>query len=236
MKKIAVRFGVSPQHLCRYNHLPYPCHWLNQGQILCIPWPGFSPPLAAGRPGENLTYTVQPKENLSLVAEKFGLCPETVLLANSFTHPSQVFPGQIINIPVNCPLPEEVPEQLREPEVIFHNDWCMLFWNGGVLHSAVPLYIAEINLTESRSSWSENPDRWEIKIFVNGMEAARLLPGPAASPAPHGATLPAGYAFVFRSELPLSAIEPFRNGACYVEALAFYLPRQFFLWQELPYR
>jgi len=103
---IAEAHGVDVQTLIAFNKLTSPD--LAVGQQLVIPPPGlkYEPPTATPiptglRPGTVITYTIQPGDILSLIAERFGARLEDVMVMNGITDPDNIQVGETIQIPYN---------------------------------------------------------------------------------------------------------------------------------------
>lgn len=103
---ISETYGVDVQTLIAYNNLVSPD--LTVGQQIIIPPPGFNyeaptaTPIPTGlRPGSIITYTIQPGDVLSLIAQKFGARLEDVMIINGITDPNSISVGVTIQIPYN---------------------------------------------------------------------------------------------------------------------------------------
>lgn len=90
LSSIALRFGTSTDRLSAANHLSDPDQ-LAVGQTLAIP--------GSGRPQAPRTYTVQPGDTLSGIADSYGVSLSSLLAANSVGDPSLLQPGTILTIP-----------------------------------------------------------------------------------------------------------------------------------------
>ena len=88
---IATQFDVSVGALLEFNPGLDP-NRIIPGQRLCIP------PQQSSCPGS--TYVIEPGENLSSIAEEFGVSAADILLVNPRLRPSQFTPGVTICIPL----------------------------------------------------------------------------------------------------------------------------------------
>ena len=53
----------------------------------------------SGQSGSGTTYTVEPGDSLSVIAEQFGVTVEAIADANGITDPTSLFAGQVLVIP-----------------------------------------------------------------------------------------------------------------------------------------
>ncbi|MEO8287497.1 MAG: LysM peptidoglycan-binding domain-containing protein [Chloroflexota bacterium] len=98
LTSIAARYGVSVDELVSANGLPNRSV-IYVGQSLTIPTPGSKPP--TGNSGSSSspsgTYVVQPGDNLSTIAVRFGTTVAAIMQANGLTS-STIYSGQVLNI------------------------------------------------------------------------------------------------------------------------------------------
>lgn len=95
---IADAFGVDLQTIIAANGL-YGSYVLQPGQQLIIPGgnPANAPSNSTAPSGE--TYTVQPGDSVSQIADAFGISLSSIIGANDLSDPSTVQPGQKLVIP-----------------------------------------------------------------------------------------------------------------------------------------
>lgn len=62
-----------------------------------------TPPLPTATLAAILTYTVQPGENLTLIAQKHGVAVEQILTLNRISNPDQITAGTVLIIPTPAP-------------------------------------------------------------------------------------------------------------------------------------
>lgn len=90
---IAARFGTTWQALAAANNLPN-ANFISPGQQLLIS--GQAAPAPAPQPR---TYTVQPGDNLTAIAARFGTTAQAIIAANNIANPSLISRGQVLTIP-----------------------------------------------------------------------------------------------------------------------------------------
>jgi lysozyme len=99
LEAIATRFGISLSALLTANP-----HLLKAGTVLTIPTSTSNtnnsqpntPPPATSTPR---TYTVQPGDNLTSIASKFGVSVAALAQANHIVNINQIYVGQVLQIP-----------------------------------------------------------------------------------------------------------------------------------------
>lgn len=91
LSEIAERFDVSVSTLQRINGLASP-DFLQVGQVLAL---GISP----ARQGGQLSYTVLPGDNLTSIAQRFGVTAEDIAELNGLRNMHLILPGEMLAIP-----------------------------------------------------------------------------------------------------------------------------------------
>ncbi|MBM4422672.1 MAG: LysM peptidoglycan-binding domain-containing protein [Chloroflexi bacterium] len=106
LTSIAETYGSDVQTLMAYNNLTSAD--LSVGQEIIVPPPDFVfvPPTTTPiptdlRPGTVISYTIQPGDVLSLIAERFGARLADVMVINGITNPDSISVGTTIQIPYN---------------------------------------------------------------------------------------------------------------------------------------
>ena len=101
---IALAYNTDVETIRRLNNLPDDA--IQIGQVLIIPGtgevqqPGATPGAAQPTPVSGLTYTVQSGDNLSGIAEQFGVAWQDIAAANNILGPNyNIFRGQKLTIP-----------------------------------------------------------------------------------------------------------------------------------------
>jgi LysM repeat protein len=92
LRDIAARFGTTWQAIAAANNLANP-NFIFPGQQLTIPT-GTTPP-----PQQPRTYTVQPGDNLTAIAARFGTTVQAIMVANNLANPNLIARGQVLTIP-----------------------------------------------------------------------------------------------------------------------------------------
>lgn len=87
---IAAKYGTTYQHLAQINGIADP-NRINVGQVLRID--------SAPQTGGSGTYTVQPGDNLSAIAQRFGSSVNAIASASGIGNPNLIYPGQVLTIP-----------------------------------------------------------------------------------------------------------------------------------------
>ncbi len=83
---IAAKFGTTWQHLQAINGLANP-NYIRVGQVLRV----------TGEPVSQ-TYTVQPGDNLSAIASRFGTTWQRLQQINGIPDANRIFPGQVLRV------------------------------------------------------------------------------------------------------------------------------------------
>lgn len=104
---IARRFGVSVNALVQANNIANPSR-IYVGQRLCIPggynppWPPQPPqpprPPHPPQPVCGQFYVVQRGDNLSRIAARCGTTVQHLVYLNGISHPSLIYPGQVLRM------------------------------------------------------------------------------------------------------------------------------------------
>ncbi len=103
---------------------------IHPGQVLTIPdkknVPAETKPAATQVQSANSTYTVQPGDSLYVIAEKNGLRPESLMLANSLSG-TLIYPGQQLIVPIaatrsTTPMAAEVSRSAKRPVIPFTDE------------------------------------------------------------------------------------------------------------------
>lgn len=123
--RIALRYGLTTQALAEANGITDVSR-IFAGQVLVIPGlevpdpdaDAVYNPLVAGTP---TTHTVQPGETLSIIATRYGITVEQLMLANSIANPNLIYRGQVLTVWTTesvtegtPPEPEDAPEAFVE--------------------------------------------------------------------------------------------------------------------------
>lgn len=93
---IAARYGTTVDAIVAANNLP--SRTIYAGQSLVIPSPG-SQPAQPNVPAGGTTYTVQPGDSLSVLAQRFGVSRQALASANGISPSSMLYVGQALRIP-----------------------------------------------------------------------------------------------------------------------------------------
>lgn len=88
LARIAATYGTTVQAISAANNITNP-NRIYVGQVLVIP-----------RQPVIFTYVVQQGDNLTRIALRFGTTVNAILSYNNIQHPSLIFPGQVLLIPV----------------------------------------------------------------------------------------------------------------------------------------
>ncbi len=88
LARIATSYGTTVQAISAANNISNP-NRIYVGQVLVIP-----------RQPVIYTYVVQRGDNLTAIALRFGTTVNAILSYNNIPHPSLIFPGQVLLIPV----------------------------------------------------------------------------------------------------------------------------------------
>ena len=101
---IALAYNTDVETIRRLNNLPDDA--IQIGQVLIVPGtgevqqPGATPGVAQPTAVSGLTYTVQSGDNLSGIAEQFGVAWQDIAAANNILGPNyNIFRGQKLTIP-----------------------------------------------------------------------------------------------------------------------------------------
>ena len=99
---LAIRFGVEAHVIMAYNGLTFDSI-LYVGDQLLIPPPGAEmptpTPYTTAR-GVVIDYFVLPGDSIKSIAEKFLTTVEAIIAANDLEDPNNIYPGQIIKVPI----------------------------------------------------------------------------------------------------------------------------------------
>ncbi len=95
---ISMRFGITTQSILDANPGLSPNN-LRVGEIVCIP--GVAPPPVC--PPNSFSYTIRAGDTLFLLAQRFGVTPQSILDLNPSILPDSLRVGQIICIPSAAP-------------------------------------------------------------------------------------------------------------------------------------
>lgn len=106
---IARRYGVSVAAITAANGIVNPNH-IYVGQQLIIPTGGGQPPPSGGT-----THVVQPGENLTRIALRYGVSVWAIAQANHLANINNIYVGQVLVIPGAQPPPPPPPTQPSQP-------------------------------------------------------------------------------------------------------------------------
>ncbi len=101
LSAIARRFNTTVQDIVNANNIPNP-NLIRVGQVLEIPGDGSGappPPAPTPAPSPGGTYTVQPGDTLSRIAQRFGTTYLAIAQANNLANPNYIYVGQVLIIP-----------------------------------------------------------------------------------------------------------------------------------------
>jgi LysM repeat protein len=99
LSAIAQRFDVSAQTLLSINGLTDPDQ-LGAGQVIKVPGNTAAAQVSPTAAAEQTTsYTVQPGDTLSAIAVRFGTTTRALEALNSITDPTQIYPGEALDVP-----------------------------------------------------------------------------------------------------------------------------------------
>jgi LysM repeat protein len=117
---IAEQFGIDYVAIMVLNGLTNDTV-LFVGDELTIPHPDMGLPtptaLSPNLPrGTIIGYFILPGDSLRSIAEEFLTTVEDIINANEFDDPNEIYPGQIINVPVNIITPTFGPPNTPTPD------------------------------------------------------------------------------------------------------------------------
>jgi LysM repeat protein len=132
LTRIAQRLGTTVQAILAANPQITNPNLIFVGQVIQIPsgqGPTPTPTTVPSTPtptptpsGTTTTYVVQPGDNLTRIAQRFGTTVQAILAANpQITNPNLIFVGQVIQIPggqVATPTPTATPSTTPTPQRI----------------------------------------------------------------------------------------------------------------------
>ena len=104
---IAGQYGTTVQAIINLNGLTN-ANRIYAGQRLLIP--GAAPP-ASSTCGQ--TYTIQPGDNLTGIAYRFGVRLDALIQVNGITNPNRIYYGQLLKLPCSTytpPPPQPAPQ------------------------------------------------------------------------------------------------------------------------------
>jgi spore coat assembly protein SafA len=108
--QIAQRFGVTLEALLAVNPQITNPDLIFPGQVICLPVTA-QPDCPTG-----LTYMVVPGDTLFSIAQRLGVSVEALLRLNpQITDPNLIQPGQLICVPVPCPVVSPIEEPVSPP-------------------------------------------------------------------------------------------------------------------------
>ncbi|AEG59116.1 LysM peptidoglycan-binding domain-containing protein [Desulforamulus ruminis] len=115
LSAISQKLNVSVEQIKTANGLTG--DFLEIGQILTIP----DHPAAGSAAPANTTYTVKPGDSLHVIAQKYNIRPEALILTNSLTG-NLIYPGQQLIVPVATsrsagPVAVEVSRSAKRPVI-----------------------------------------------------------------------------------------------------------------------
>jgi LysM repeat protein len=117
--RIGLRYGVSWVTLAQHNNLANP-NRLTVGQVLQIPSATAPQPQPTPSPQTETTYTVRRGDTLYRIGLAYGISWVQIAEANGLVNPNQIFPGQVLKIPVNRPGPSpQFTHTVRPGETLF---------------------------------------------------------------------------------------------------------------------
>ena len=96
LSNIAARYGTTYQKIAADNGIADP-NLIYPGQVLKIYRGSGSAPAPAPQPGYE-TYTVQPGDNLSSIAARYGITYQKIAADNGIANPDLIYPGQVLKI------------------------------------------------------------------------------------------------------------------------------------------
>jgi LysM repeat protein len=114
--RISRQFGTTVDAIVRANNIPNP-NLIYVGQVLEIPvgpttvpptagpTPTPGPTTAPTQPPPTQTYVVQPGDNLTRIAARFGTTVQALVQANNIVNPNLIYVGQVLIIPGVGPQP-----------------------------------------------------------------------------------------------------------------------------------
>jgi LysM repeat protein len=91
--RVALRFNTTVEAIAEANGIANP-RLIRVGQTLTIPAGGGQQPPAGGT-----TYVVQPGDNLFRIALRYNMSHRRLAEYNGITNPSNIYVGQVIQIP-----------------------------------------------------------------------------------------------------------------------------------------
>ena len=119
--RISRQFGTTVDAIVKANNIPNP-NLIYVGQTLEIPDDTTSPPAPPGptatpgpgpgptpAPPATQTYVVQPGDNLTKIAARFGTTVQAIAQANNIVNVNLIYVGQVLVIPGAGPAPTAAP-------------------------------------------------------------------------------------------------------------------------------
>jgi cell wall-associated NlpC family hydrolase len=105
---IADRYGANEEDIVRANGLTTP-FVLQVGQVLVVPGGSLSPQPAPAAQTSETSYSVQDGDNLSTIAQSFGVELQSIIDANGLQEPYLLHPGQPLMIRGATKIPTDAP-------------------------------------------------------------------------------------------------------------------------------
>lgn len=103
LTSIAALYGLTVSAIANLNGIVNPNHIVS-GQVLSLPGGsssggigGAAPPPASS--GNEQTHTVSPGDNLSTIAQRYGVAIAALVSANDLNNPNRILIGQLLRIP-----------------------------------------------------------------------------------------------------------------------------------------
>lgn len=118
--RISRQFGTTVDAIASTNNIANP-NLIFIGQVLEVPGDGATPvppgpgPAPTPAPPTSQTYVVQPGDNLSRIAARFGTTVQAIAQANNIVNVDLIFVGQVLVIPGSGPAPAPTAEPGNPP-------------------------------------------------------------------------------------------------------------------------
>ncbi len=143
LTSIAEQYGLTYQELADYNNIADP-NYIENGQVIKIP----------NLPEDTSTYTVKEGDNLTIIAEKYGVSIDDLVKENNISNPNYIEVDQIIKIPSKgekTDKKEELSKQIADQLKMASQNV------NDVVDSIIPTLVKQIqNINDKNNSTAED--------------------------------------------------------------------------------